>query len=106
MARIGVLILALAIGLMCIQGSEGWKRRRRRRSSGLAIQQNAVERPDGVDSEKVEVDAKANEIDVEIETIKMMKEKQKSQTLISLTTRQRRCERELLSNTVELLLVF
>ena len=43
-----------------------------------------MERPDGVDSEKVEVDAKANEIDVEIETIKMMKEKQKSQTLVSI----------------------
>ena len=34
-----------------------------------------MEKPDGVASEKVEVDAKANEIDVEIETVEMMKEK-------------------------------
>ncbi|XP_062517287.1 uncharacterized protein LOC134192561 isoform X2 [Corticium candelabrum] len=74
MARIGVLVLALAIGLMCIQDSEGW-RRRRSSNSGLTIQQNAVEEPDGVDSEKVEVDAKANEIDVKIGTVEMVKEK-------------------------------
>ena len=34
-----------------------------------------MEEPDGVDSEKVEVDAKANEIDVKIGTVEMVKEK-------------------------------